>query len=838
MDKWIICFWIGVGLLFLIPLIGFARGHMESVKEPVHYRYYIFGGVLASAIALIIPFEIADIGNIDKSGLHVAVSSVNYVLQMFSLNASQDFIRTVPQDLKPEWLACTYTYLISAEFFAAPLLMFTIVAMFFRNATAAINYHFQFFRNVHVFSELNEESLALAKNIKDPHRIKNCIVFTNVSEELEEKSAHLIKKAKDLRAICYRKDILTPNFMHHSRFPKLKFYAISENEVTNIEQAAELIEKYRKKRNCFLYVFTSRPECEYLLNKKAGEKKKKNRIHTRRINAISSLVNKILYDDGCKMLYDASGKTSRTISAVLVGLGRHGTDMLKALTWYGQMYGFKVEINAFDKNKDIKKQLMLACRELFENQDAPGGEEEFPGYESDPGYTLHIYPDTDTNSQKFVQALEKIGNPTYVLVALGDDEDNIRTAVNIRTIFEQIASNRSSGSEPEEGSLMKSAWDIVKKAADADSRQPKIQAIVYNSKECEILKDINNHRKQRYDIEFIGDVESSYTERVLIDSELDDDARTIHSEYSPASSLLDYEYYYRSSCASAIHTKAVAWQLRNLIIDTGLLEKMEFWLMLAHNVSGKKLAPVLGDKAFWHLEAWAGQMRKTAEDLAAVKQFNFTGWDRRKLIKDETLESKDGEMKVLNKEYRAFVGELKKLKAEDDEDFGLGPHFTAKKIADSLQYVEKDYSSKEEIYHCLLTVKLMVLEHERWQAYMRSEGYQYGKLRNDLGKLHPDLVRYDRLDPAEKGKDLHIALLVQQIESLREKSMGEEAGMIQEFKEEAETALKKKIAEGKAPVAGLAEIAENTEASAEREKLKGEIRKKLAEDRERKFRIQ
>ena len=38
------------------------------------------------------------------------------------------------------------------------------------------------------------------------------------------------------------------------------------------------------------------------------------------------------------------------------------------------------------------------------------------------------------------------------------------------------------------------------------------------------------------------------------------------------------------------------------------------------------------------------------------------------------------------------------------------------------------------------------VEHKRWNAYMRTEGYQYSGStqeisRNDLGKLHHDLVR-------------------------------------------------------------------------------------------------
>jgi hypothetical protein len=46
-----------------------------------------------------------------------------------------------------------------------------------------------------------------------------------------------------------------------------------------------------------------------------------------------------------------------------------------------------------------------------------------------------------------------------------------------------------------------------------------------------------------------------------------------------------------------------------------------------------------------------------------------------------------------------------------------------------------------------------MLEHRRWNAYMRSEGFVYNDIRNNLAKQHNRLVRYDELSVAEQEKD-------------------------------------------------------------------------------------
>ena len=48
---------------------------------------------------------------------------------------------------------------------------------------------------------------------------------------------------------------------------------------------------------------------------------------------------------------------------------------------------------------------------------------------------------------------------------------------------------------------------------------------------------------------------------------------------------------------------------------------------------------------------------------------------------------------------------------------------------------------------------LRILEHKRWNAYMRSEGFTYAEKRNNLAKTHHCLVPFDELPLKEQEKD-------------------------------------------------------------------------------------
>lgn len=513
--MWFASLWLSVCCLVLAAVISFifSRTGLAKKRKVSMFRG-LFLGVFIATVCIFFPIHWATF-EVSAFGVWCAVLlSVYNSMQVFTIGCEYSVVKE-SIIFCPDWLDLAYQAWTVTLFVVAPIFTFGFVLSFFKNFSAYIKYVVAHNDQAYIFSELNEKSIVLAEDIKSKNK-KSLVVFTDVFEENEEHTYELVERAKNIGALCFKKDILFIKFKKHSKKP-ISFFAIGNNETENLNQSLKLIEIYRNRENTHIYIFSKKIESELLLT--AIDKGK---VKARRINEVQSLINRVLYERG-GVIFDSARPTSdsnKKISAVVVGMGSHGTEMVKALTWFGQMDGYKLEINAFDRDPLSEERFVAIAPELM-SLDYNGVE-----IEGEAQYKITVHPGIDVTSITFVNEISKITDATYVLVALGNDDVNINTAVNLRMYFERLKIH------------------------------PVIQAIVYDSQQKKALKGIKNYRGQEYDIEFIGDVESSYTEDVIIDSELEEDALKRHLKWGKEEEFWTYEYNYRSSMASAIHMKA------------------------------------------------------------------------------------------------------------------------------------------------------------------------------------------------------------------------------------------------------------------------------------------
>jgi len=399
----------------------------------------------------------------------------------------------------------------------SPLLTFGFIFSFFRNLSASRRYLTKYNSDMYVFSEFNEETAALAMSIKERFP-KNAIVFANVSREAPDYT-ELSEKVKPIDPIFFEKDILALHLDLHSRNKTINLMVIGRDEEENLRNALGLINKYNTRQNTQLYVLSNEIEGELQLNAaNAGE------IKIRRVSNIRAVIFGILQNKG-HMLFDGARQDSelnqKRISAVVVGMGKLGKEMTKSLAWFCQMEGYRIEIDCFDIDPDVGEHFAALCPELMD--------EKVNNKFDDPGesqYKITVHPGVDVDTVKFYNDIKALGEITYVFIALGSDEKNIRTSIKLRTLFEQIGI------------------------------KPKIHAVVENRTRKNALSDIKNHSGQSYDIDYEGTIDEIYSYGNIINSELETEALNRHLRWGDETDFWKYEYNYRSSMASALHKRA------------------------------------------------------------------------------------------------------------------------------------------------------------------------------------------------------------------------------------------------------------------------------------------
>ncbi len=518
-GGWVFCGWLGAAILsvtvagFIVLLAG--RYRIGRFLTPL---YTLFAGCFLAVWVLMLPT--VNLGFLHEGAriwLRIGARlmlALHNTLQVFTVDVSALEILDAIREARPD--NPVYFTAMSVLMIVCPLLTVSFILSLLKNITAYLRMILRLRKDWFVFSELNEKALSLARDLRRRHR-NAVVVFTDVFNTDDESSSERLEQAKECRAVCFKQDITTVNFAIQRKKGHLTLFAIGADESENVHQALGLLERYRNRENVRLYVFSTGMEGELLLNQAD-----KGKVKVRRINEVRSLVNRLLYDRGAHLFRNAAdgpdGK--KQVSAVIVGLGGHGTQMLRSLAWFGQMDGYRIVIDAFDRDPAAEDRFAAIAPELmsplYNGVSVPEEAE----------YTIRIHSGFDVSTRSFAEEIARIGSATYVFISLGSDALNIRAAADLRMLFERMHC------------------------------KPVIHAVVTSSDSCRALTGITNYRGQPYDIDFVGDTDESFSEDVILNSALEADALARHLKWGKEEEFWQYEYNYNSSVASAIHMKA------------------------------------------------------------------------------------------------------------------------------------------------------------------------------------------------------------------------------------------------------------------------------------------
>lgn len=521
-----ICFAIGLAILALA--IFFAWKNRNDTSK---WIFCIMIGIFFSTFFIILPTEwIKEGKTVSYPTLYTLLSSLFYSFK--TLGGGQDItqLETMPLTSLVKSICIVFNYLI---FIAAPVLASSLLLSFFGDMGGKMQYclRFSFKSKCYVFSEINENSLALAKGIKNSPGRKT-IVFCSTKETKKD----LLAQAKDLSAILLYKSC--KDIKISCRFPQYEFYLISASEDNNIELAEAIITKNSKLNklkiiiNAFVESGTNTKFLESFAKSNIGKSKdeEKPTIELRCIDEIALFCNHLVYKHP---LYCTKNHGNQ-ISVAIIGCGRTGMRMLKTVYWAGQIDGYTLKIRVYDKNAD-------KVREKFYQQ--------CPGLK---GENAIQFVKADVDTLDFREKLLEEDNSldaTYIVVAMGDDQLNFSTSDELFKIY-----RRSNGFD--------------------DKKMPEIFTRVRSNLKSQSYINENDFLKERH-IHLFGTAESIFSKKTLFNTELENLSFAVHLAYSNCALLsaekdteayeaveekyIEFktsEYSRRSSMAAALHIPA------------------------------------------------------------------------------------------------------------------------------------------------------------------------------------------------------------------------------------------------------------------------------------------
>ena len=457
--------------------------------------------------------------------------SIHNSMRLFVLDGEFDALNEFisSNDINPVFADIFSVYSVSL-FILAPITVIVVGLSFFKSLTTIVKYTLSNKKYYYYMSELNEHSLILAEDILKTDKKNKQIIFFDVQSYDEE--SELIFKAKATGALMFSQDINELAIKKPSNKRIVKCYFIAEDEDENLKDSLSFISHYNKKEdyntsNFQCYVFSRTADSTLLL-----DNIEKGNIKVRRVNESRNLIINILRNNSIFENYIEKDGV-KEINIMIVGLGQYGKELLKAVCWCGQMVGYKLTINVFDKRTNLSSIIESEAPELIKLIGCTA--------KGEAQYNIIFHDGIDVLSTEFHQEINKVANTTMAFVLLGDDELNIRSAIRLRELFGRLS-------------------------LDGKCKLPGIYAAVTNYEKTDIINSIGglkNFKEKPYDINFVGDIRTEYSEEVVEQTELEEKgikchlrwSKTVEDEIQNLALYNKFEYYRKSSMSEVLYSE-------------------------------------------------------------------------------------------------------------------------------------------------------------------------------------------------------------------------------------------------------------------------------------------
>ena len=286
-----------------------------------------------------------------------------------------------------------YFIFMNILFVVMPIIAIGFILTFLENIFSKLAFLSLKDKELHIFSEVNEKSVLLAKKIPTSKNVK--ILFANVED----------KSKVDKKIYCFKERITNINFLKNTG--KISFYIISDNEEENLNMTLELIEKYKNRENTKINIVNSAAETVTIL-----DSTDKGKISVEIINEKERAIFNLLNDTPLFL-----NNINKTISILLIGCGSVGKEFLKDATWCSMMVGYKLKILVIDKRaNEIKENIDVEAPDFLKNYDIS-------------------FLNADIKSNEAIETIKLRYDVNYILVSMDSDDKNLEAAIMLRRLY-------------------------------------------------------------------------------------------------------------------------------------------------------------------------------------------------------------------------------------------------------------------------------------------------------------------------------------------------------------------------------------------------------------------
>jgi len=449
----------------------------------------------------------------DLNRFSKCLSSMLFTLQTMTISEDFSLINTVATDIFMNKVYVIITYIL---YFVAPLLSATTILSLFENTFSKLILRCSLKSEYHIFSQINKKSMMLVSNIIDTNPSAKIILMDKSNRKTD-----LIKNKRILKLDEKINDINL-----HKIKKKKYLYFVSDDEEENLNESLEYIDKLKECEKVKVYLLNDTDQAYMIMDTVMSNyyEKSENKIPNLEVEIINEKERIILQRLNILPLKKIFHQKEVTI--LIVGCGKFGSMFLKNIIWCFQIIGFNIKIIVVEKDYQNKKdKINLKFLHMIEK------------------YNIKFI-DKSIEDVILEDSLKE-ENINYAMISTGEDSNNFNVAIALRRYF------------------------LI------NNQDPIIDVFIHNSYKSKIISTLKNEDNNDYNINAFGDIKNTYFSNSIIDTNIEQMAKKIHSiSFENDENLIEFyksEYNRKSSRALAIHIK---YKLYSILLEqyTGNIE--------------------------------------------------------------------------------------------------------------------------------------------------------------------------------------------------------------------------------------------------------------------------